>query len=243
MLSSLHRLDFSLETKRSGTRHLTSASRREAGGEFDRPLADVEALGRYLTAARQPRGKRRKRLLAPRRPKPSGWYSRDRARRSAWSRAYRHLMVVGYRALNDMSLAGYLLPPDEESFAEALIEYVHRHLGHLIEVRAPGEDSPSGFMKWEAIYLDGLDRLVEVTTTNLLGDWEPDWIHERVEAGRRGGKRSRRGPTWSAADLDRLTALHGLTVAQQAEQLRRTPRTVERMRKALRDRVSTLGAL
>lgn len=51
-----------------------------------------------------------------------------------------------------------------------------------------------------------------------------------------GGKISKRVPSWTDADLDTLLALEGMTVTQQAAHLDVSMSTIDRMRRALRQR-------
>lgn len=221
-----------------GTRQLTHAllAEHQPTGWDRRPL-DVETLSAALTAARAPRGKRR-RILSPKRPRRDAYQSdRGRSTSGAWHRCLRHLCRVGLRALNDVALAGALVPPDETTLAEALDIYLDRHVAHLFWFPAPGDAARTRFEKWSSIDLDARERLVDYAARAILDTWGPDWIADRRERGRRGGQTSRRGATWTFDDLDRLACLDGLTIAQQAEELDVSRSTIDRMRRALRDRV------
>lgn len=151
-----------------------------------------------------------------------------------------HLRRLCRRVLNDRSRDG-LEPPNAYLLFLALERYVEQQLWPLVyhhdygEQRAPQrlrsthlDESRSGH---GAIYSVALS-----TARYALSTWTPDYIHEMQRIGSVGGKISKRVPSWTDADLDALLALEGMTVAQQAVALNVSMSTIDRMRRALRQR-------
>lgn len=137
-----------------------------------------------------------------------------------------YLTNWGYRTLNDLDGAGFA-PPS------------HAHLSELFERRVLERGRtfyPLYSNRGHGISTPDVETMAENAATAVLRDWNPEWIREQRERGRRGGKISKRLPEYDDADLDALAALRGLTVAQQAVALSVSPSSIDRMRRALRNR-------
>ncbi|WP_431072100.1 hypothetical protein [Microbacterium phyllosphaerae] len=137
-----------------------------------------------------------------------------------------YLTNWGYRTLNDLDGAGFA-PPSHADLADLFERRVlerGRTFYPLYSNRGRGISTPD------------VETMAEAAATAVLRDWSPDWIREMRERGRRGGKKSKRPPTWTNEDLDRLASLEGMTVAEQASEMSVSMSTVDRMRRALRQR-------
>lgn len=188
----------------------------------------VDTLVVDLVAARSPRGSRR-RMLAPRHRK--GMSS------PMFDVVNLHLRRLARRALNDRAMRGEVAPPAAALLAGALAEYVRTECAAVLYFQEDGE--PRASSRERRAWIDGsraIDAVAWSAACYALARWSPEYIRTMQERGRRGGRCSKRSPTWSDADLDALAALTGLTVSAQAVRLGRSARTVERMRRAVRDR-------
>lgn len=188
----------------------------------------VLALVADLVAARSARGHRK----AMRRP------FRRRGQRELFDVVRLHLRRLCRRVLNDRCQDG-LEPPSHDLLAEALERYLEQQCWHLVYFQDYGDVREP--QRVRQTYLDG-ERAIESGAWSCaryaLDTWSPDWILEMRRRGAVGGRTSKRPPTWTDADLDALAALHSLTVKQQATRLGRSPSTIDRMRRALRERTS-----
>lgn len=137
-----------------------------------------------------------------------------------------YLTNWGYRTLNDLDGAGFA-PPSHADLAELFERRVlerGRTFYPLYSNRGHGISTPD------------VETMAEAAAAAVLRDWSPDWIREMRERGRRGGQNSKRPPTWTTADLDTLASLEGVTVAEQAAKMGVSMSTIDRMRRALRQR-------
>lgn len=140
---------------------------------------------------------------------------------------WRYLTTWGYRTLNDLDSAGFA-PPTHDDLT-ALFERRVRERGKTFY--------PLYSNRGHGISLADVETMADAAAAAVLRDWSPDWIREMTERGRTGGKNSPGpGPLWTADDLDKLAALDGRTVAQQASALGVSMSTIDRMRRALRQR-------
>lgn len=138
-----------------------------------------------------------------------------------------YLAKWGFRTLNDLDGAGYA-PPSHADLSD-LFE------GRMRE-RATTYDTYYSNRGHGISYAD-IEAMANAAATAVLRDWSPDWIRKTREWGATGGRKSRPSePIYSDADLNALEALKGLTVPQQAVQLGVSHSTVDRMRRALRER-------
>jgi hypothetical protein len=180
-----------------------------------------------LIAARAARGKR------PQTRKPS--MPRSMSDTSMYARMRSHLRKLARLALNDRAKAGHDAPPVDD-LAEALAAYVGQECRRVVLDVAPGDPRPSSREQHARLTPTALERLTLDAARYVLDRWTPDYTHEQQRRGGVGGSRSRRGPTKAtAANADKLAALPpGLTVAQQAEHVGVSERTIKRMRRAQR---------
>lgn len=139
---------------------------------------------------------------------------------------WRYLSRWGYRTLNDLDGAGYA-PPSHDDLAD-LFERRIRERAKMYDTYYSNRGHGISFADAEI--------MSDAAATAVLRDWNPEWIREQRERGRRGGKISKRAPMWADDNLDTLASLHGQTKAQQAKHLGVSTSTVDRMRKALRER-------
>ncbi|MFD7872434.1 hypothetical protein ACFV3I_18270 [Microbacterium sp. NPDC059771] len=140
---------------------------------------------------------------------------------------WRYLATWGFRTLNDLDGAGYA-PPSHEDLAD-LFERRMRE-------RAKTYDTYYSNRGHGISYAD-IETMADAAATAVLRDWSPDWIREMRARGATGGRRSKSpGPTWTDDDLDQLASLHGQTKAQQSIALGVSQSTIDRMRRALRER-------
>ena len=194
--------------------------------------ASAHRLQLALANALRPRGFR-KELRAPRRPTAAAYQrSRGRSTGSAYAAARRYLVRLALRALNDVTGEGLDLPTALE-LERALDAHVSQQLRFLIRTQAPGEPSPSGFERWAYLDSEGADRVARDSARAALSEWDASWIEHQRELGRQGGRISKRPPTWDDESLLVLSLLEGMTLAQQAEILNQSERTVSRMRALL----------
>jgi hypothetical protein len=188
---------------------------------------DVQALVAQLIASRAARGHRK----MMRRP------SRRRGQRDLFDIVRLHLRRLSRRVLNDRCRDG-LEPPSEQLLAEALESYVRQQLWPLIYHHDYGDQREPNRVR--RTYLDDSRNAVESVARSsaayALTTWAPEYIQDMQRLGAIGGRISKRKPSWTAADLDRLAALEGRTVAQQAAELGRSRSSIDRMRRALRER-------
>lgn len=136
---------------------------------------------------------------------------------------WRYLVTWGYRVLNDLDGDGYL-PPSHDDLADLFERRVRERavtFYPLYSNRGYGISTPD------------VETIADRAATAVLRDWSPEWIREMRRRGAKGGRTSKRPPSWTD---DALVALDGLTVAEQARTLGRSPSTVDRMRRALRER-------
>lgn len=124
---------------------------------------------------------------------------------------------------------------------QALERYLEQQCWHLVYHHEYGEQREP--QRLRRTYLDqsrsgkgAIESVALSSARYALTTWSPDYITEMQRLGSVGGKISKRAPEWDDADLDALEALKGLTVAQQAVQLGVSHSTVDRMRRALRER-------
>lgn len=140
---------------------------------------------------------------------------------------WRYLAVWGFRTLNDLDGSGFACPSHDD--LAALFERRMRE-------RAKTYDTYYSNRGHGISYAD-IETMADAAATAVLRDWSPDWIREMRARGATGGRNSKSpGPTWTDADLDALAALDGMTVSQQAVALDVSPSTIDRMRRALRQR-------
>jgi len=152
---------------------------------------------------------------------------------SMFARTRSHLRKLARRALNDRAKAGHDAPP-VDALAEALAAYVQHVAPHVVLDVAPGDPRPSSREQHARLTPEAVERVTQSAARYVLDRWSADYIAEQQRRGGVGGSRSRRGPTWTAEDLDALAKLDGLTVAEQAARLERPERTIKRMRRALK---------
>ncbi len=140
---------------------------------------------------------------------------------------WRYLATWGFRTLNDLDGAGYA-PPSHDDLAD-LFERRMRE-------RATTYDTYYS-NRGHGISFGDIETMADAAAASVLRDWSPNWIRKTREWGATGGRKSRPSePAYSDADLDALAALHGQTKAQQSIALDVSQSTIDRMRKALRDR-------
>lgn len=153
-----------------------------------------------------------------------------------WERMRFYLRKLLRRTLNDLAKAGQAIPSARE-LRDTVEEFIYGEFGKLVYEQVPGDQRASS--RRRDLFLDGHDaviRLVRDVVAYTKKRWKPAWITRAVAAGRSGGTKSRRGPTWTDEDLDVLAGLSG-TVKEQAFLLGRSVSTVNRMRRALKERV------
>jgi hypothetical protein len=179
-----------------------------------------------LVAARSARGHRK----AIRKP------FRRRGQRELFDVVRLHLRRLCRRVLNDRCRDG-LKPPSDALLVAALERYLREQCWHLVYFQNYGDVREP--CRVRRTYLDGeraIESVAQSSARYALDTWSPDYMREMQRIGGIGGRNGKRPPTWTDADLDVLAALDGLTVAQQAKRLSRSPSTVDRMRRALRER-------
>lgn len=190
--------------------------------------AQVDALVTYLVAARAARGDRK----AMRRP------ARRRGQADLFDVVRLHLRRLCRRVLNDRCRDG-LEPPSLDLLSAALEGYLREHCWHLVYFQDYGDVREP--QRVRRAYLDGeraVQSVARVSARYALETWSPDYIIEMQRRGRIGGRISKRGPDYTEADLDALQTLDGLTVVQQAKRMGKSKSTIDRMRRALKDRES-----
>ena len=151
-----------------------------------------------------------------------------------------HLRRLCRRVLNDRCRDG-LEPPAHDLLVQALERYLEQQLWHLVYHHEYGEQREP--QRLRRTYLDqsrsGLSAIESVARSSAryaLSTWSPDYITEMQRLGRIGGRISKRKPAWTDDDLDALANLEGQTVTQQSAQLGVSPSSIDRMRRALRQR-------
>lgn len=209
-------------------------SRAESGSDNPIPpraRGELESIALRATSARG-QGRKALRFPALRRvysrgrinPATGEW----RGGASYGGDVWRYVVTWGFRILNDAHVTGHAMPTAAD-LAALFAERIHERavVWHSCDGRGGAHAGLS---------YDAADKLAEDAAVHVLRDWSPSWLDAQRERGRRGGQRSRRGPTWTLADLDALAALDGLTVDEQAARLGKSPASIKRMRHALRDR-------
>jgi hypothetical protein len=167
---------------------------------------------------------------------------RRRGQRDLFDVVRLHLRRLCRRVLNDRCREG-LEPPEPGLLVLALEGYLREQCWHLVYFQDYGEQRAP--QRLRRTYMDetrsGLTAIESVARScarYALSKWSPDYIREMQRIGSIGGRNGKRPPSWTADDLDGLVALEGLTVKQQAKLLGRSPSTIDRMRRALRERTS-----
>ena len=190
-----------------------------------------------MRSASEARGYR-KELLVPR-VKSADLYILSRGRNEAggYRTVCRYLAKLGYRALNDLTGAGYALPT-EHDLTEAYGVIVDERLSEFVKSSAGSSgERPSKFEKWAYLDAANFERLTTNMARSSIEHFDPDVRQLAARRGAIGGTRSRRAPLWLAdGSLEKLAALEGETVAVQARALKLSTATVERMRRHLRER-------
>lgn len=154
-----------------------------------------------------------------------------------WERMRFFLRRLLRRTLNDLAKAKQVIPSARD-LRDAVEGFIYGEYGTLVYEQEPGEQRRSA--KQRDLLLDGHEaviRLVRNVVAYTKKRWKPAWITRAVEAGRSGGTKSRRGPTWTDEDLAELANLDGKTVKEQAFLLGRSASTINRMRRALKEQV------
>ncbi|MFF8187858.1 hypothetical protein ACF044_11445 [Microbacterium sp. NPDC016588] len=188
----------------------------------------VDALVRDLVAARAARGRRK----AMRRP------FRRRGQRDLFDVVRLHLRRLCRRVLNDRCRDG-MEPPSMDLLSTALEGYLREQCWHLVYFQDYGEVREP--QRVRRTYLDGeraVQSVARVSARYALETWSPDYIVEMQRRGRIGGRNSKRRPDYTDADLDTLQTLDDLTVVQQAKAMGKSKSSIDRMRRALKDRDS-----
>lgn len=190
----------------------------------------IDALVTDLVAARAARGHRK----AMRRP------SRRRGQSDLFDVVRLHLRRLCRRVLNDRCRDG-LEPPQPYLLFLALERYLEQQCWHLVYHHDYGEQRAP--QRLRSTYLDesrtGHGAIYSVALSAAryaLSTWTPDYTHEMQRLGSIGGKIGKRKPMWTDDDLDTLASLAGQTKAQQAKHLGVSTSSIDRMRRALRDR-------
>lgn len=142
----------------------------------------------------------------------------------AWlvSEALRYLLLVGQRV-------GLKLP-DAADLAEVLEVRAHESGGDRIKSHYDVQRSRAGRRDGWITDLQ-LSEMCVRAASFALDAYRPGYL----ESARKGGRNSKRPPTYT---VDQLAALDGLSIAQQAEALGCAPATVSRLRKQVRERAS-----
>lgn len=124
---------------------------------------------------------------------------------------------------------------------QALERYLEQQLWHLVYLQDYGEQRDP--QRVRRTYLDesrsgmtAIESVARSCARYALNNWSPDYIMEMQRLGKIGGKIGKRKPSWTADDLDALAALDGLTVPQQAKRMGVSMSSIDRMRRALKDR-------
>lgn len=199
--------------------------------------ADSGTLQRIANAATRARGNGNARRRELRFPTLRRVYARDRIdpesgeiiRRGAsyYGDVWRYLQRWAYRILNDLAAEGYSSTSHHDLAALFRARLEQRAaLWHPYDGRGPGLNGET------------IAEMADTAASAALRDWTPTYRQQQAERGRIGGSRSRRGPTWTAEDLDALADLDGLTVAEQAERTGKSPATIKRMRATRRSLTS-----
>jgi hypothetical protein len=156
-------------------------------------------------------------------------------RRTGYDRVSLHLRRLARRVLNDRGPD----TPELGTLRAALEAYVFSQLEHFIIRDEPGDPRALRLQRHAMLGDEAaVYRVARAAARYTLGTWSADYIAEQRRRGAAGGRSSRRGSTWTAAQLDALATLQGLTVEQQAAELKLAPAMVKRMRSALRQRPS-----
>lgn len=194
---------------------------------------DSAELAKVVADARPARGNRRE-LRKPTRPV-------NRGERDRWKRVQFHLRRLSWRALNDIAKRGAAEPTVDE-LATALITYVWDELSKLVHEEEPG----AGRIGRDRVqFLDGseaVDRVAYNAARYALRNpgEAARYMAEMQRRGSKGGAKSKRGRDWGEDEIRSLQRLMisrpGLTVKQQAVELRLSLRTTERVRAELRKR-------
>lgn len=187
-----------------------------------------ERLYAAVDEARKPRGARR----GARFPRARLGYAKAkvldsgefRPRKTHEGDLYRYLLVLGLRAMNDLHAVGSHLP-DAEALGEALLTVIYER-GQVWHEH----DRQSG--GGVGIRSDKAERVAEGAAARVIEFWHPRFIHDKRRKGAAGGRRSRRGPTWT---VEHLKAVEGLSVAKAAAALGCSESTIKRLKRELRD--------
>lgn len=118
-------------------------------------------------------------------------------------------------------------------FGEARsIEDVSSHLFTILIDRVPVTTEYEAFMNGESfsrvITVDRAIRYAGRAAQFACAVWSPTFYARQAARGRKGGLKSKRKPTYTRADFERV---QGLTVAEAAQVLRTSESTVKRMRR------------
>lgn len=149
---------------------------------------------------------------------------------------YAHLCSVGLRTLNldaatpprKLTLAELRdWAPREERLAQHLWDHALRHGSEFItSPQEPG--SHVGGESRSRITADELEQACDAAATFAVSHWQSDFLTKLSEAGRKGGRISKRGPQYTP---DMLDGLDHLSIRQQAIKLGCTDATISRLRK------------
>lgn len=228
-------LDADVPVSANGARHTTSDNPvlRQEKSESENGVLWRTAM---LSTRARTTGRHRRKVL--RFPALRRMYARARrglnggTLRSGKSYAkdiWTYLETWGYRTLNDLDGAGHPLPTADDladvfyaRIRERGVTFypLHSNRGHGISTVVA-------------------EKMAQDAAHAVLRDWNPEWIRRQRERGAKGGRASKRPPTWNDADLDALAQLAGQTVKEQAAALVRSASTIDRMRRALRARETT----
>lgn len=146
--------------------------------------------------------------------------------RSYSDKVYAFLRTQSFRLLNDLFKSGSIHESNEASWlADVLYEYsTEKGSSNLIS----SYDQGHGGKGKTGLTHESLWRLCQNAAKFVLSKWDPEFIMDRIEAARAGGRASKRKPKYLPSLLD---GLDHLSKSQQAKHLGISTATVARLRR------------
>lgn len=193
----------------------------------------AEALKVPLENARKG-GVRRKEIELPQAGDPDDYRMSRCGRKvtSPWAHVKWHFRKLIFNLLNDLVRSnGVEGLPEPTVLQAALLGYALDNLDHLMFYEQYGEPSPSSFVKWSKLSEDAVTRAAAYAIEETLEYWNPEYIDEQRERGRRGGQASKRTGMWHDPEnrqkLEKLLQAR-CTIKEIADQFKCSTSSIDR---------------